>query len=64
MTISDDDAALLRETLRRRAEGEAEWGRKWDAQDTVALLILSAKLDALNELDREQARQWPQPQGW
>ncbi|MCU0733477.1 MAG: hypothetical protein MUE84_18095 [Hyphomonas sp.] len=64
MTISDDDAARLHETQRRRAEGEAEWGRKWDTQDTVALLILSAKLDALNELDREQARQWPQPQGW
>lgn len=60
MRTSDDDAALLRETLRRRAEGEAEWGRKWDAQDTVALLLLSAKLGALNEEDRQR----PQPQGW
>lgn len=60
MNISDDDAARLRETQRRRAEMEARTGRKWDAQDTVALLILSAQLDALNELDR----QMPQPRGW
>jgi hypothetical protein len=60
MKTSDDDAVLLRETLRRRAEGEAGWGRRWDTQDTVALLILSAKLGALNEQDRQR----PQPQGW
>lgn len=60
MYTSDDDAARLLETQRRRAEGEARWGRKWDAQDTVALLILAAKLGALNEQDRQR----PQPQGW
>lgn len=57
----DDDVARLRETLRRRAEAEAQTGHKWETRDTVALVILLAKLDALSYEDR---RRGPEPAGW
>lgn len=56
----DDDQALLREVLRRRAELNAQWGHKWDAKDTVTLLILSAQMAASYEKERDK----PQPPGW
>lgn len=56
----DTEAAHLRETLRRRATAEALTGRKWDAQDTVALLSLAARLAAAPETHRNT----PEPPGW
>ena len=40
--MNDDDAELLRETLRRRASIETRTGLKWNTADTVALLIIDA----------------------
>lgn len=56
----NDEAAYLREALRLRAAAEKLTGHKWDTKDTVTRLILSARLAALSEKDRDK----PEPSGW
>lgn len=60
MMDMDDEASRVREVLRRRASIEARTGLKWNASDTVALLLLDASLTALNEQDRGK----PKPFSW
>ena len=61
--MNDDDAELLGETLRRRASIETRTGLKWNTADTVALLIIDAKLGALGKEPREPDRR-PPPMSW
>ena len=59
----DDEAAHLRETLRRRASIEARTGLKWTTGDTVKTILLGAMLGASGKEDRDPDGRLP-PMSW
>ncbi len=59
----DDEAAHLRETLRRRASIEARTGLKWTTDDTVKTILLGAMLGASGKEDRDPDGRLP-PMSW
>ena len=59
----DDEAAHLRETLRRRASIEARTGLKWTTDDTVKTILLGATLGASGKEDRDPDGRLP-PMSW
>ena len=61
--MNDDDAELLRETLRRRASIEARTGLKWTTDDTVKTILLGATLGASGKEDRDLDGRLP-PMSW
>lgn len=61
--MKDDDAATLREALRRRASAEKLTGLKWNTADTVGTMLLAATLGASGKEDRDPDGQ-PPPMSW
>ena len=59
----DDEAAHLRETLRRRASIETRTGLKWTTGDTVKTILLGATLGASGKEDRDPDGRLP-PMSW